>query len=35
MLVTGATKGLGYETARQLIAAGHTVYVSGRDFGRA
>ena len=30
-LVTGANKGLGYETARQLIAAGHTVYIGCRD----
>lgn len=30
-LVTGANKGLGYETARQLVAAGHTVYVGARD----
>jgi NAD(P)-dependent dehydrogenase (short-subunit alcohol dehydrogenase family) len=30
-LVTGANKGLGYETARKLIAAGHTVYVGARD----
>jgi NAD(P)-dependent dehydrogenase (short-subunit alcohol dehydrogenase family) len=30
-LVTGSNKGLGYETARQLIAAGHTVYLGARD----
>jgi NAD(P)-dependent dehydrogenase (short-subunit alcohol dehydrogenase family) len=33
-LITGANKGLGYETARQLIAAGHTVYLGSRDAGR-
>jgi NAD(P)-dependent dehydrogenase (short-subunit alcohol dehydrogenase family) len=33
-LITGANKGLGYETARQLIAAGHTVYVGSRDEAR-
>jgi len=30
-LITGANKGLGYETARQLIAAGHTVWIGARD----
>ncbi|MDQ6657912.1 MAG: SDR family NAD(P)-dependent oxidoreductase [Actinomycetota bacterium] len=30
-LVTGANKGLGKEVARQLIAAGHTVYLGARD----
>ncbi|WNM35862.1 SDR family NAD(P)-dependent oxidoreductase [Streptomyces sp. Li-HN-5-11] len=30
-LITGANKGLGYETARRLIDAGHTVYVGSRD----
>jgi NAD(P)-dependent dehydrogenase (short-subunit alcohol dehydrogenase family) len=33
-LITGANKGLGYETARQLIAAGHTVYLASRDENR-
>jgi NAD(P)-dependent dehydrogenase (short-subunit alcohol dehydrogenase family) len=33
-LITGANKGLGFETARQLIAAGHTVYVGSRDASR-
>ncbi|MEU5866626.1 MULTISPECIES: SDR family NAD(P)-dependent oxidoreductase [unclassified Nonomuraea] len=33
-LITGANKGLGFETARRLVAAGHTVYVASRDAGR-
>jgi NAD(P)-dependent dehydrogenase (short-subunit alcohol dehydrogenase family) len=33
-LITGANKGLGLETARRLIAAGHTVYVGSRDAER-
>jgi NAD(P)-dependent dehydrogenase (short-subunit alcohol dehydrogenase family) len=33
-LITGANKGLGYETARRLIAAGQTVYMGSRDAER-
>ena len=29
-LITGANKGLGYETSRQLIERGHTVYLGAR-----
>jgi NAD(P)-dependent dehydrogenase (short-subunit alcohol dehydrogenase family) len=36
-LITGANKGLGYETARRLLAERHTVYVGARsaELGRA
>ncbi|MFF8926404.1 SDR family NAD(P)-dependent oxidoreductase [Streptomyces longwoodensis] len=33
-LITGANKGLGFETARRLVAEGHTVYVGSRDAAR-
>lgn len=33
-LVTGANKGLGKETARALIAVGHTVWLGARDEAR-
>lgn len=33
-LITGANKGLGHETARRLIAAGHDVWIGARDAGR-
>jgi NAD(P)-dependent dehydrogenase (short-subunit alcohol dehydrogenase family) len=30
-VITGANKGLGFETAKQLVAAGHTVYIGARN----
>ncbi|MEV6690081.1 SDR family NAD(P)-dependent oxidoreductase [Micromonospora sp. NPDC051196] len=33
-LVTGANKGIGFETARQLLELGHIVYVGARDIER-
>lgn len=33
-LITGANKGLGFETARRLTAAGHTVWIGSRDMDR-
>jgi NAD(P)-dependent dehydrogenase (short-subunit alcohol dehydrogenase family) len=33
-LITGANKGLGRESARRLIEAGHTVYLGSRDAER-
>ncbi|HST40037.1 MAG TPA: SDR family NAD(P)-dependent oxidoreductase [Conexibacter sp.] len=33
-LITGANKGLGHETARRLLAAGHDVWIGARDAGR-
>jgi NAD(P)-dependent dehydrogenase (short-subunit alcohol dehydrogenase family) len=33
-LITGANKGLGYETARQLIEQGHLVYMGARSVER-
>lgn len=34
ILITGGNKGLGFETARQLIEAGHSVYIGCRDMQR-
>ncbi|WP_326954327.1 SDR family NAD(P)-dependent oxidoreductase [Amycolatopsis sp. NBC_01286] len=33
-LITGANKGIGFETANQLLTLGHTVYVGARDSER-
>jgi NAD(P)-dependent dehydrogenase (short-subunit alcohol dehydrogenase family) len=33
-LITGANKGIGFETARQLTELGHTVYIGARDAER-
>ncbi|PXX58729.1 NAD(P)-dependent dehydrogenase (short-subunit alcohol dehydrogenase family) [Nocardia tenerifensis] len=33
-LITGANKGLGFESARRLVEAGHTVYLGCRDAER-
>ena len=33
-LITGANKGLGFETARQLVAVGHQVWMGARDADR-
>ena len=33
-LITGGNKGIGYETARRLVAAGQTVWIGARDSER-
>lgn len=34
ILITGANKGIGFETARQLLELGHVVYIGARDVER-
>lgn len=34
ILLTGATSGIGFETLKQLIEDGHSVYAIGRDFSK-
>ncbi len=34
ILLTGATSGIGFETLKQLVTDGHTVYAIGRDFSK-
>ena len=33
-LITGANKGIGFETAKQLLSLSHTVYIGARDADR-
>ncbi|MET9388677.1 SDR family NAD(P)-dependent oxidoreductase [Streptomyces sp. NPDC002928] len=33
-LITGANKGIGFETAKQLLEVGHVVYIGARDVER-